>query len=124
MSWQFILVASTPAVGYATRMDVFLVMSLVFVTGMYVWDVSHTGLFGASDEAAPESEPEQHSDVINHKAQAKPPNVHRKLDWSAFLLLSIGYLIASAVILVGGLKGPTVPAVKSEIKAPISAGDF
>ena len=52
VSWQFILVASTPALGYPTRMDVFLVTSLIFITGVYLWNAVHAGYWGTVDEAA------------------------------------------------------------------------
>jgi hypothetical protein len=51
VSWQFILVSSTPALGYATRMDVFLVVSLVFITAVYLWHAVHAGFRGTVDEA-------------------------------------------------------------------------
>jgi hypothetical protein len=46
VSWQFILVTSTPALGYATRMDNFLVMSLIFNTCIFAGSACHLLLWG------------------------------------------------------------------------------
>ena len=50
VSWQFILVSSTPALGYPTRMDVFLVVSLVFIAAVYVWNAAHAAYWSAVDD--------------------------------------------------------------------------
>jgi hypothetical protein len=149
VSWQFILVSSTPAIGYATRMDVFLVMSLLFITGMYTWNVIHVGMWGAIDEAEAElgnaadaaAEDQTPGIEYSHAAEASKParlrtlrgvlcclgcrkHIHKNLDILMFWLLCIGYIIASWAIMMMGLKSAPVPDIKREILTPVTAGDF
>jgi hypothetical protein len=44
VSWQFILVTSAPVTGYNTRLDDFMVVSMVIVFIAYVWNAVRTAL--------------------------------------------------------------------------------
>ena len=148
VSWQFILVASTPALGYPTRMDVFLVMSLIFITGVYLWNAVHAGYWGTVDEAAaPRKSASSNAvcelpsaaDKANGGAAASKPKsllsrgleamdawghdgsgywssigIHRKLDLLAFVVFSIGYIIASAAIMAAALSKPGAPSLSRQ----------
>ena len=155
VSWQFILVSSTPALGYATRMDDFLVMSLVFITGTYMWNTLHAGYWGSVAEDAPGKPAPRESragedEMYNYKTDGaagsagaagtlstptrRPSRVsrvlkalddfghagegywatlgvHRKLDLLAMIVFSVGYIIASSLIMAGGLDHPGTPTM-------------
>ncbi len=45
VSWQFILVSSTPVTGYNTKLDNFMLISMVVVFVAYAWNSIRVGFF-------------------------------------------------------------------------------
>ena len=45
VSWQFILVSSTPNLGYATRLDVFMIVAMGHVFAAYIWNALRAGFY-------------------------------------------------------------------------------
>ena len=137
VSWQFILVSSTPALGYATRMDNFLVMSLIFNTCIFATSASHILLWGycgaavkarlahAEAQAGDVGAEPQCLDEIEEQQQPCAPPKLRVWDRAAravsryealfrFFLASVAYLIASYYVLTGGLPKVETPVMRIE----------
>ena len=72
VSWQFILVSSTPALGYATRMDNFLIMSLIFNTCIFACSACHIFAWGYCGAAVKARLAAAESDAENGGSEAEP----------------------------------------------------
>jgi len=154
VSWQFILVSSTPALGYATRMDNFLIMSLVFNTAIFASSSCHMMLWGYCGDAVKArlaaQEDAEAADGASTVAQLLRVGEHPGGNdcglekqpparlWSAcwppapllwdrlarfisryeafmrFLLSSVAYIVASYLVLKGGLPEVDPPVMRVE----------
>ena len=138
VSWQFILVSSTPALGYATRMDNFLVMSLIFNTCIFASSACHILLWGYcgaavkarlaahADSQAVDALAEPQLDETEKQARraAAPPTprvwdrparaVSRHEARVRCVLATVAYIIASYLVLTGGLPKVETPVMRIE----------
>lgn len=58
VSWQFILVASTPNMGYSTRLDDFFVVAMAIIFVAFAWNSFRVGFFDWFEVPSPQAQPD------------------------------------------------------------------
>ena len=67
VSWQFILVASTPNMGYSTRLDEFFIVAMAIVFAAYAWNSFRIAFFDLLEAPPTQALPDSDSEGVTKK---------------------------------------------------------